>query len=174
MGDDRERVTPQAIQFGDQLRAALDGVVHTARGATSSVADRRDDSVCSTHLCDHFLRGRPSGVRFTATNELTHAVSRLQNFGHEVEKKLCPDLRIVEQTDDCAVQRRQRRRQAKCFPFRTEAWIQYSKNHRSFLDLTCHTGIVTARDFFPYHGGTTAPKPPAGPPAATTSRSSGG
>ena len=32
---------------------------------------------------------------------------------------------------------------------------------------------VTASAFAPYQGGTTAPNPPAGPPAATTSRSSG-
>src|SRR5690349_11389855 len=32
---------------------------------------------------------------------------------------------------------------------------------------------VTARVLLPIHGAMTAPKPPAGPPAATTSRSSG-
>src|SRR5207237_8501601 len=33
--------------------------------------------------------------------------------------------------------------------------------------------IVTAKDFAPNHGGMIAPNPPAGPPAETTSRSSG-
>ena len=33
--------------------------------------------------------------------------------------------------------------------------------------------VVTASAFAPYQGGTMTPKPPAGPPAATTSKSSG-
>ncbi len=33
--------------------------------------------------------------------------------------------------------------------------------------------VVTASDFVPYQGGMTAPNPPAEPPAAMTSRSSG-
>jgi len=45
------------------------------------------------------------------------------------------------------------------------------------LDFNCTfdpaTGTVTASDFSAYQGGMTAPKPPAGPPAAMTSRSSG-
>src|SRR6516164_6035392 len=49
-----------------------------------------------------------------------------------------------------------------------DSWVEDSDAH-GFSSMR----IVTATDFSAYHGGMIATNPPAGPPAETTSRSSG-
>src|SRR6185312_8486187 len=92
-----------------------------------------------------------------------------------IEEALGADLGIVEQADRRAIERGERRSHARCLPFGVEARIEHTDAHGITLFSAGPSWItsVMASDFRPYHGGTITPKPPAGPPAATTSRSSG-
>src|SRR5204862_7824415 len=119
-------------------------------------------------LAQQHLRRGATRVGLAPPDHLAHAVARLQDVFEVVEISRGADLGIVEQTDDRAAQRRERRRQLRRVALGVEAWIEDSERHPS-----PPVRVVTASAFAPYHGGTTTPKPPAGPPAATTSRSSG-
>src|SRR5262249_50890121 len=95
-----------------------------------------------------------------------HAVLAQQVFQMVVE--VCgADLRVVEQSDRRAVQDG-----GRCEGQRLELGIDSGGEHSDRHGFSS-VRIVTAPDFSPYHGGMTAPNPPAGPPAETTSRSSG-
>src|SRR5262249_4056361 len=76
-------------------------------------------------------------------------------------------LRIVQQADRRAVQRG-----GRCERERLELGIDPGVED-SYRHVFSSMRIVTATDFSAYHGGMTAPNPPAGPPAETTSKSSG-
>src|SRR5438445_437664 len=77
------------------------------------------------------------------------------------------DLRIVEQADRRALQHGGRC-EGERLELGIDSGVEDSDSH-GFASMR----IVTAKDFAPNHGGMIAPNPPAGPPAETTSRSSG-
>src|SRR5690348_11311779 len=81
------------------------------------------------------------------------------------------DLGVVEEAERGPRQRRHRWREGQRLEVRIEPGVEHPDRH--VASPLVSTGTVTASDFSAYHGGTTAPNPPAGPPAATTSRSSG-
>src|SRR6185312_1904067 len=68
-------------------------------------------------------------------------------------------------------ERGDRRRERQRLLVRIHPRIEHPDRHLPLPSVSTRT--VTASDFAAYHGGTTAPNPPAGPPAAMTSRSSG-
>src|SRR5262249_3274466 len=141
-------------------------VVQTARRAAPSVSDPGDDCVGHRQLGEHLGRDGPRRVGLAAPDELPHAVLAQQIFEVVVEMRGA-DLRIVQQADGRAVQYG-----GRCERERLEVGIDSGvedSNAHGFSSMR----IVTATDFSAYHGGMIAPKPPAGPPAEITSRSSG-
>src|SRR6185436_16137901 len=77
------------------------------------------------------------------------------------------DLSVVEEDERRAVQRGGRGEGGR-LEVGIDSGVEDSDRH-GFSSMR----IVTATDFSAYHGGMIAPNPPAGPPAETTSRSSG-
>src|SRR5690606_30357403 len=158
------------------------GVLQTARRAASSVADGGQDGVGAAQLGQDLGRHRPRGVGLAPADELAHAVAALQDLGDEIVEALGADLAVVEQADHGSLERGERRRHAQRLAFGAQARVQDFQGHVSLLlSFTKERTMghqawiarVTASDFLPYQGGTMAPKPPAGPPAAMTRRSSG-
>src|SRR5262249_3353378 len=140
--------------------------VQTARRAAPSVSDPGHDRVGHRQLDEHLGRDRPRRVGLAAADELAHAGLAQQVFQGIVEGRGAY-LRVVEQTDRRTVQYGGRGGGE-----RLEVGIDWgaeTSDAHGFSSMR----MVTARDFAPNPGGMIAPTPPAGPPAETTSRSSG-
>ena len=89
-----------------------DGIVQTARGATPSISDGRDDGLASLHLFDDLGRHRPAGIRFFKTDDVASAVSGSQDGIHMVEQVTDFDLSVIQQADGGAFNRCQSRYEA--------------------------------------------------------------
>src|SRR5207245_4466672 len=183
MRDHGERVVRQSLDrrnffraryepVGDQRRRRnatplrCECVVQTARRAASSVSDPGHDRVGHRQLGEHLGRDRSRRVRLATSDELAHAVLAQEVFQMVVEVGGAY-LRIVEQADRRALQHGGRC-EGERLELGIDSGVEDSDSH-GFSSMR----IVTAKDFAPNHGGMIAPNPPDGPPAETTSRSSG-
>jgi len=121
MGDDHERIVRYASHLGhdpgrfseaigndggggDARFFSRDGIVQTARRATASIPDRRDNGVALLHI-GHDLGWRwTAGVGFFQAHHLSDTVLRHENVFHVVEKFVHPDFTVVQQTDRTALE----------------------------------------------------------------------
>ena len=65
-------------------------------------------------------------VRLAAADELADPVPLRQDLRNEIVETLGPEFRVVEQSDNCAVEGRKRRREAKRFAFSGLTWVQHT------------------------------------------------
>src|SRR5262245_38732181 len=102
-------------------------------------------------------------------------MARTEEVLDVIEEPVDIHLAVVEEADSRARERAERRRQTRRGRPGCDGRIEDGDRHTLLLQQVTQSPIarVTAGDFVTDQGGTTAPKPPAGPPAATTSRSSG-
>ncbi len=170
---------------GNAQAFGSNGVMQTARRAAASVADAGNDRVPVGDLAHDVAIGRRAVVRLHAADDVGDAELLAQHPVEMGEETLRPFLAVGDEANGLASQRARPRRSCpsggavsfvgsrtwKAMPYPSlKRQIQRFGGSQS---TQAPIAIVTAWLLCPSHGGMTAPNPPAGPPAATTSRWSG-
>jgi hypothetical protein len=70
-------------------------VMHTARRATASIPDRRDDCIAALHRREHRRRCRTAEIGLAQADHVAHALLRAQHHLHVAEERSDVDLATV-------------------------------------------------------------------------------
>src|SRR5206468_2529752 len=122
---------------------------------------------------DHLSRRWPAGIRFLEAQNVRHAVLGAQDLLYVVEEFAAFRFAVVQQPNRRPGERCQTFRRDDCRDSFFERRIKNTYCHCNSFLPSISMAFVTARPLEPNQGGMTAPNPPAGPPAATISRSLG-
>src|SRR5882672_6353123 len=127
------------------------------------------------HRRQHLGGHGTAGIGLLEAYHLGHAVLRTQEGFQVIEQLMDPELAVVEQPDRASRQGRQTGGPVTGGHGLFERGIEHTNGHRVNPPSVHHSSMtcVTAWALEPSHGGMIAPKPPAGPPAATTNKSAG-
>src|SRR5262249_47395309 len=141
--------------------------------AAASIADAGDHGLPSLDIVDDRSVGRGAEVRLDPPDHISNAKDLAQLSFELGEVAFGAFLAIGDEADRLAFQRPWARRQLTSRSLRFVGRIQDSDDHtRSSGPRSQSThapmAAVPALVLPPNQGGMTAPKPPAGPPAATT------